>query len=105
MLPKKHHNVWKLTLHQLPVPETQNKYFPLCEAMTKGKLRSDYELITDTPHLIHVNGLVQERCNSSALVMELHLSCTKPLMCRHAWSGINYIFVTGTLAVKVYDSQ
>ena len=24
----------------------------------------------------HINGLVQERCNSSALTMELHLSCT-----------------------------
>ena len=26
----------------------------------------------------HINGLVQERHNSSALAMELHLSCTDP---------------------------
>ena len=26
----------------------------------------------------HINGLVQERCNSSALAMELRLSCTNP---------------------------
>ena len=30
---------------------------------------------------LHVDGLVQERHNSSALAMELHLSCTNPLMC------------------------
>ena len=27
---------------------------------------------------LHIDGLVQERCNSSALAMELHLSCTNP---------------------------
>ena len=26
----------------------------------------------------HIDGLVQERCNSSALAMELHLLCTNP---------------------------
>ena len=30
---------------------------------------------------LHVDGLVQERCNSSALAMELRLSCTNPSMC------------------------
>ena len=30
-------------------------------------------------HLLdHIDGLVQERCNSSALAMELRLSCTNP---------------------------
>ena len=29
----------------------------------------------------HFDGLVQERRNSSALAMELHLSCTKPSIC------------------------
>ena len=29
----------------------------------------------------HINGLMQERCNSIASAMELHLSCTKPLTC------------------------
>ena len=27
---------------------------------------------------LHIDGLVQERCNSSALAMELRLFCTKP---------------------------
>ena len=31
-------------------------------------------------HNSHVDGLVQERRNSSALAMELHLSCTNPSM-------------------------
>ena len=30
---------------------------------------------------LYVDGLVQERCNSIANALELHLSCTKPLMC------------------------
>ena len=31
-----------------------------------------------TCFLFHIDGLVQERRNSSALAMELRLSCTKP---------------------------
>ena len=31
--------------------------------------------------LLHIDGLVQARCNSSALAMELHLSCTNPSIC------------------------
>ena len=27
----------------------------------------------------HIDGLVQERCNSSAIAMELHVPCTNPL--------------------------
>ena len=27
---------------------------------------------------VYIDGLVQERCNSSALAMELRLSCTNP---------------------------
>ena len=29
---------------------------------------------------VHIDGLVQERRNSSALAMELHISCTNPLI-------------------------
>ena len=29
----------------------------------------------------HIDGLVQERRNSIANALELHLSCTKPLIC------------------------
>ena len=32
-------------------------------------------------HRYHINLLVQERRNSSALAMEFHLSCSKPLIC------------------------
>ena len=32
----------------------------------------------EKPHKLDVDGLEQERCNSSALAMELHLSCAKP---------------------------
>ena len=33
-----------------------------------------------TPVILHIDGLVQERRNPSALAMELHLSCTNPLI-------------------------
>ena len=33
----------------------------------------------------HFDGLVQERRNSSALAMELHLSCTNPSICTLSW--------------------
>ena len=32
--------------------------------------------------ICHFDGLVQERCNSSALAMELRLSCIEPSICR-----------------------
>ena len=35
-------------------------------------------------HWSHVDGLVQERCNSIANALELHLSCTNPSLCLHA---------------------
>ena len=35
--------------------------------------------------LEHFNGSVQERCNSSGLAMELHLSCTYPLRPVYVW--------------------
>ena len=33
-----------------------------------------------TNHVNDIDGLVQERCNTSALAMELHLSRTNPLI-------------------------
>ena len=37
----------------------------------------------------HIDGLVQERRNSSALAMELRLSCTNPALIiqKHNWNG------------------
>ena len=58
--------------------------------------------------LYQINGLVKERCNSSALAMELRLSSTNPSKCEFNWfhflwgkssfhekfsSGINHYFV------------
>ena len=48
---------------------------------------------------IHIDGFVQERCNSSALAMELRLSCTNPSIWSHTdiislkthWNDV-YIF-------------
>ena len=34
--------------------------------------------IEKTKYKCHIDGLVQERCNSSALAMQLHLSYTNP---------------------------
>ena len=50
----------------------------------------------------YIDGLVQERCNSSALAMELHLSCTNPsttpsafnssaLTCEHPRNGVIWV--------------
>ena len=35
--------------------------------------------------LYYIDGLMRERCNSSALAMELHLSCTNPSIWRFFW--------------------
>ena len=65
----------------------------------------NHDLISNTIYtaylsswLHHLNGLVQERHNSSALAMELRLSCTKPGICIFATSQIN--LGSSTNAVK-----
>ena len=45
---------------------------------------------SDVNTLRHVDGLVQERRNSSALVMELRLSCTNPSMYIWCWPHIKH---------------
>ena len=37
--------------------------------------------------IAHIEGLVQERRNSSALAMELRLSCTNPSVCHCSMIG------------------
>ena len=44
---------------------------------------------------IYIDGLVQERCNSSALAMELHLSCTNLSIC-----GQNLVNITPLQSVS-----
>ena len=46
----------------------------------------------------HFDGLVQERRNSSALAMELRLSCTNPSICRSP------ILLWGEIDLKIYQS-
>ena len=41
----------------------------------------------------NINGLVQERCNSSANTLQLRLSCTNPSI----WSRYHLIFIMGIL--------
>ena len=42
-----------------------------------AKLADDF---WDISSCLYIDWLVQERCNSSALALELHLSCTNPSM-------------------------
>ena len=42
--------------------------------------------------LYHIDGLVQERRNSSALAMELCLSCTNPSICKFCAKSSKYTF-------------
>ena len=54
--------------------------------------------------LNQIYGLVQERCNSIALAMELHLSCTSPSTCdiHMVSSGMNKPFLN---IFKIVNSQ
>ena len=44
-------------------------------------------LVSEICGILHINGLVQERCNSIANALELHLSCTNPSICSHIWAA------------------
>ena len=53
-----------------------------------------------------INGLMRERRNSSALAMELHLSCTNPLKYRHAFLGYFRVKILNTsLVITRYFSK
>ena len=60
------------------------EFWPSHRRIFKTSLYYKTRLILETRRYIHcwckshIEGLVQERCNSSALAMELHLSCTNP---------------------------
>ena len=56
-------------------------------------------LCTHQTSYIHIDGLVQERCNSSALAMELRLSCTNPSI--SSWDAC---WFTGFMCHKVNNS-
>ena len=61
--------------------------------------RSDVDLTTDSVHLtlmgdlwsnyLHINAIMQARCNSIANALELHLSCTNPPIYYLAWTVLH----------------
>ena len=52
--------------------------------MISTDLKTKINLYTNNINSFHnINGLVQERRNSSALAMELHLFCTNPSIWNH----------------------
>ena len=42
---------------------------------------------------IYIDGLMQERCNSSALAMELHPSCSNPSIWRYSERHIKEVIM------------
>ena len=99
-------SIWQkfLCSNQATVLEVrQSSVFPMCNLkLANGKPLSWFYVallwrgIVLTPKTVLVDGLVQERCNSSALTMELHLSCTNLLMYiskpNQAWLPLVYIW-------------
>ena len=50
----------------------------------------------------HIDGLVLERCNSSALAIELHLSCINPSICGTVGRWINQILQGGIIYFSTF---
>ena len=66
--------LWYQVTHKLPVMMTNINHEVLSSWESKPSVNKK-QLVTD---LSQIDGLVQEICNSSALAMELCLSCTNP---------------------------
>ena len=58
--------------------DTGHAYKLRCHDNNQANWHAMVTVVTDLGMAFEIDGLVQERCNSSALVMELRLSCTKP---------------------------
>ena len=56
-------------------PNPYPKWFLLQEQLTHS---SQAKLTTFKQYDYHIHGLMQERCNSTANTLQLHLSCTNP---------------------------
>ena len=67
------HNTWKNTLPWIQESVNGEQRTGIC-SVSNGVIGIHYTV--QCQH--HLDGLVQERCNSSALAMELRLSCTNP---------------------------
>ena len=61
----------------------------LSEPITLLNASSKLLLLTPIPH---IDGLVQERRNSSALAMELRLFCTNSLFCARNWNLVRNFY-------------
>ena len=54
----------------------------------------------------HIDGLVQERCNSSALAMDLYLTCINPTIWNHThYKWYVYIHTTNELKKKTSKTK
>ena len=51
---------------------------------------------------MHIDGLVQERRNSSALAMELRLSCSNPSICQQSSLCFGYLFYLYLFQIYLY---
>ena len=76
-------NVCLLLIQVLKVFEANHMLWNLLRAQS---IRKQYYIYTHTQQYpksmqTHFDGLVQERCNCSALAMELRLSCSNPSIC------------------------
>ena len=71
----------------------------LCRPRTANLVLWKLSVFTDPAQLIrhHINGLVQERRNPSALAVELRLSCTNPSICS--------VFQVGSLLQEILASR
>ena len=75
--------IQNLSLMKMPLKILSAKWWPFCsggDELTHWGLGMYVCIIWTGSLLVHIDGLVQERCNSSALAMELRLSCTNPLI-------------------------
>ena len=82
---------WQTTFLERPPNSVVALYgFPCTRMVTPTKAArwqapmedQDWWKLTETSPPCYIDGLVQKRCNSSALAMELHLSCINPLICK-----------------------
>ena len=71
-----YHFCWFRTLNQDPCPI--DYFFP----STQEVLSVVWKMCNTAKYIVaHIDGLVQERCNSIANTLELRLSCTNPSIC------------------------
>ena len=68
-------HTWNESGAVMPYAKLRHDWIITIKIRAKGKQHLNDELIK------LFNGLMQERCNSTALAMELHPSCTNPLIC------------------------